>query len=355
MLRGQSVAGGGRMHTISVAMATYNGETFLERQLMSVFAQSLTPQEIIICDDGSTDRTWEILERLKVFSPAPIHIYRNKERLGFRRNFLKIASLCQSDLIAFCDQDDLWDDCKLETVERAFTDEVMMVFHGAHFIDAADNPLGEMSRVSPTAMKFKSMELDAFAKVLGFSMVFRRALCQFDDQHGHSVDDTHVSEVAAHDQWYTFLASVLGDVVYLPDPLVRYRLHSANAMGFRRKHSFGDLIAAFRYSGTNLKKRIAVLRARCKILDKISADRPEVAPALAAYRCLAETSEARLTLYEDQSPLTRVQRYVDLHINGIYHSKTLPLSRWDQRKDLLVSVLGPGLLQKDALLKPSQA
>lgn len=334
------------MQTISVAVTTYNGETYLERQLQSLLLQSRQPDEVIICDDGSTDGTWEILRRLKETDPARVHIFRNEERLGFRRNFLKAASLCQCDLIAFCDQDDIWHSEKLERVMNTFRPGVSMVFHGAQFIDGIETDIGEMGRLSSTMRTFGPLELDAFAKVLGFSMVFRRTLCQFDDHHCLSIDDTDDTQVSAHDQWYTFLAGVFGEVMYLPDPLVRYRLHDTNAMGFRRKHGLMDLVSSYQHCGLNLRKRMRVLRARCVILESLAKEHGEAKTALESYRNLENVGELRLSLYLDTNPIRRVLRYFGLRKLGIYRSTKLPLSRWDERKDLLASLLGPGLMLK---------
>src|SRR5690349_15385572 len=107
---------------ISVAMATYNGAPFLPEQLQSLAAQTLPPFELVVCDDGSTDRTIQILREFATSAPFPVRIHENSERLGFGDNFLKAAALCQGDWIAFCDQDDIWLPHKLETVARHIDD-----------------------------------------------------------------------------------------------------------------------------------------------------------------------------------------------------------------------------------------
>jgi glycosyltransferase involved in cell wall biosynthesis len=94
--------------TLSVAMAACNGEKFLEDQLFSIARQTRLPDETPISDDGSTDATMAILERFAWNSPFPVRVYRNRVSLGYRDHFFKAASLCQGDLIAFSDQDDVW-------------------------------------------------------------------------------------------------------------------------------------------------------------------------------------------------------------------------------------------------------
>ena len=93
---------------ISVALCTYNGELFLSQQLDSIFAQELSVSEIVICDDGSTDNTKEILEYYKETFPHIIKIYFNNPGLGVIKNFEKAINLCSGDIVFLSDQDDIW-------------------------------------------------------------------------------------------------------------------------------------------------------------------------------------------------------------------------------------------------------
>src|SRR5262245_6144046 len=106
--------------SISVAMATFNGERFLRRQLSSLTEQTVNPSELIVTDDGSRDDTLTILLRFAKTAPFPVRIVQNETRLGYRANFMKAATLCSSDLIAFCDQDDVWEPKKLRIMRSVF-------------------------------------------------------------------------------------------------------------------------------------------------------------------------------------------------------------------------------------------
>jgi glycosyltransferase involved in cell wall biosynthesis len=112
-------------------MATYNGARFLREQLDSIATQTLLPYELVICDDGSTDATLEIAGQFAKEVSFPVRIYQNESNLGFADNFLKAASLCEGDWIAFSDQDDIWLPHKLATVSRRFNDGVLLVLHPA--------------------------------------------------------------------------------------------------------------------------------------------------------------------------------------------------------------------------------
>jgi glycosyltransferase involved in cell wall biosynthesis len=125
---------------ISIAMTTYNGERFLEEQLRSLTEQTKLPNELVVCDDGSTDRTPEILAQFAKGASFPVKIVINNHRLGWRENFLKAASLCSSDYIAFCDQDDIWLKEKLAVVESHLRrNQCMLLQHGFRLINHAGN------------------------------------------------------------------------------------------------------------------------------------------------------------------------------------------------------------------------
>ena len=78
-----------RSNRISIAMATYNGAQFLPEQLESFLSQSRLPDEIVVCDDGSSDNTMNILHEFSASVPFEVRIEQNVENLGYVRNFEK--------------------------------------------------------------------------------------------------------------------------------------------------------------------------------------------------------------------------------------------------------------------------
>jgi glycosyltransferase involved in cell wall biosynthesis len=94
------------------------------------------PDEVVVCDDASKDRTLEILAQFAKRVPFPVRLVINDQRLGWRENFLKSASLCTSEYIAFCDQDDVWIPDKLSVVSRYLdSDRCILLQHGYRLID----------------------------------------------------------------------------------------------------------------------------------------------------------------------------------------------------------------------------
>jgi len=218
-------------------MATYNGEKYIGEQLDSIARQDVLPVELVITDDGSTDGTLQIAGEFARNAPFPVRIFRNETRLGYADNFLKAASLCEGDLIAFCDQDDIWVEKKLTICSRFFEDnEVQLVAHSAQTIGAS----GEAEyypRFSKTRV-WGPYSVDPFANHPGFSMVIRRDILYLIDS------ELRPDRLRSHDHWIWFLATCAGRVATIASPLAFYRQHSGNAFGAPRQRSLTKLAAA---------------------------------------------------------------------------------------------------------------
>ena len=128
---------------ISVAMCTFNGADFLPAQLESILAQSRKPDQIVVCDDGSTDETRAILARFEKESPDTILLRFNKKNLGSVKNFEQAIRCCNGDVIALSDQDDVWRQDKLQVIEKALSQSssTALVFSDAELVDENLKPL----------------------------------------------------------------------------------------------------------------------------------------------------------------------------------------------------------------------
>lgn len=105
---------------ISIAMTSYNGAKYLQQQIDSFLTQTRQPDELVICDDGSTDSTFEILEKFRQIAPFAVLVFRNEANLGHAKNFEKAISLCTGDIIFLSDQDDVWFETKVENMVNCF-------------------------------------------------------------------------------------------------------------------------------------------------------------------------------------------------------------------------------------------
>ncbi len=99
--------------TVSVVMATYNGEKYIREQLDSILAQTYPIRELIIQDDCSTDSTPAICREYESKYPN-VHFFENESNLGFNKNFQTAAMRATSDFVALSDQDDVWFPQKIE-------------------------------------------------------------------------------------------------------------------------------------------------------------------------------------------------------------------------------------------------
>jgi glycosyltransferase involved in cell wall biosynthesis len=200
---------------ISVAMATYNGERFIREQLDSLAAQTLPPCELVVTDDGSTDATLAIIEEFCQTAPFPVHVHRNESRLGYADNFLKAASLCEGEFVAFCDQDDVWSKEKIAicTAHLKATDAHLCI-HSINLIDKFGKPIPFLF---PDFLENRNPERFSFDPLKiypGFTFIFRKSLLDIIDSASRPFDSRFSTPIKlSHDQWVIFLASVFGHIV----------------------------------------------------------------------------------------------------------------------------------------------
>jgi glycosyltransferase involved in cell wall biosynthesis len=223
------------MKRISIAMATYNGERFLDEQLDSLAKQTLLPHELVICDDRSTDRTLAIAESFAQRAPFEVRIVRNERQLGYGDNFLKASRLCHGELIAFCDQDDVWLPEKLERCLQAFADlGVLLALHTGLVVDGQLQSQGilqpalEGNRTAPPGTA------NPWLIPPGFAMVLDAALIRDYPHDTRPRHPTSPEKAMPHDLWVYFLAGVLGHIAFITEPLTLYRQHDRNTCGAYR-------------------------------------------------------------------------------------------------------------------------
>ncbi len=122
---------------ISVIMPAYNGEQFIAQSIMSVLNQTFTDFELIVVDDGSTDRTAEIVSKIQRQDDRVKFFRQENSGQAAARNIG--ISKSQGDLIAFLDQDDLWIEQKLELQTKAIeASGADIVFSGGYIFSGAD-------------------------------------------------------------------------------------------------------------------------------------------------------------------------------------------------------------------------
>jgi glycosyltransferase involved in cell wall biosynthesis len=174
---------------ISIAMATYNGEKYLLEQLESFLIQEIKPDELVVCDDGSTDKTLEILNNFSEKAPFDVKIYKNKNNLGYSKNFEKAILLCSGDLIFLSDQDDVWFKNKVKevlNVVKLYPNKKIFM-HDALITDKKLNPIQNLFYQQKTIKK-KNIENIALGCLTAFKKEIINILLP-------------IPEISKHDIW----------------------------------------------------------------------------------------------------------------------------------------------------------
>lgn len=222
---------------VSVALCTYNGEKYLSDQLDSIMNQTVQVDEIVICDDGSTDKTIEILSSYSEKYPGVFKIFRNEENLGFIKNFEKAIRLSSYEIIVISDQDDVWEKDKVEETVRFFEANPQLdgVFHDLKLID------GE--KIQPSYLNWKNIthetvweeikNQELFAAlvkkgsfILGCALAIRKRALKT-----YNMEDFPI----AHDYYIVQKLSSKNKLGFIPKSLSSYRLHPNQVYGLRYK------------------------------------------------------------------------------------------------------------------------
>lgn len=220
---------------ISVALCTYNGADFLSEQLESIVGQSRPPDEIVVCDDGSTDATQTLLQSFSETSPVPVVLHFNEQNLGSIKNFEKAISLCSGDVIALSDQDDVWRNDKLQLIENAFQQAppAGLVFSDAEIVNADLKSLGRSmwDEVGFDAHKRKLVRSGHVLEVLITGWTVTGATMAFRSEFAKLVLPIPNQISMIHDGWIALVVSAVAPVVMIEEPLVQYRQHEKQQIG----------------------------------------------------------------------------------------------------------------------------
>lgn len=215
---------------ISVAMCTYNGAEFLPAQLKSILAQTRPPDEIIVCDDASTDDTPAILHPFADVTPKL-----NQTKLGSVKNFEQAISLCTGDVIALSDQDDVWREDKLELIEQAFLKHPNkgLVFSNAEIVDDKLNPTNRSmwNEVGFDSHKQKLVRHGRALEVLINGWTVTGATMAFRSEYKNLSLPVPTNIQMIHDGWIALTVAAVADVVAIDQPLIKYRQHERQQIG----------------------------------------------------------------------------------------------------------------------------
>lgn len=224
--------------SIEVVICTFNGAAYIVEQVESVLSQTVPVQRVTIIDDCSTDATRDkiidLIEKLPHGSPS-ITLHVNRRNLGYVDNFSTALERAQEDILFLCDQDDVWEQTKVEVLLK------MMLSSGADLVFGDGVPIGPSGDRLPgptvlTGYGLRPRDIEEF----GGSAVWRLARRNY--VNGAACAILRRSAQAAlpvppgipHDYWLAIWCAMFGQVAASPDLLYRYRQHSGNAIGLGR-------------------------------------------------------------------------------------------------------------------------
>ncbi len=277
---------------ISVVMATYNGEAFLNEQLDSILKQTLMPDEILICDDCSSDNTWSILESYQIRYPELIHIYSNRKNIGYEKNFLNLIKKVSGDITFLSDQDDIWYPYKIERMYQVFEQNANILTLSAAYdlIDEEGEIFHDIRNIKfKNNKKLKKIDWKDFVihpRYPGMSMAVRQPIVM-------QLSEIDLVKTPAHD-WLLNLIAAMRDGMYLYDNvLTSYRQHKYNSIGS----------SANRNIASSKEMRISVMKnllntyeSFLEIAEKQVYDMKKNELA----KCLIKVCKKRLKLFEEE-------------------------------------------------------
>jgi len=252
------------MVTIDICLATYNGEKFLEEQLQSIVHQTFGDWFLWVRDDGSSDSTHLILEKFKSKYPDKINIiYDDKGNLGFIQNFNEILKYTTAELIAFCDQDDIWIEDKLETLFLHWTkdnfnkEKPVLIYSDFSYVNnqgavVSNSFYGSKEGKERLLANDSIIPFIMRGTVLGCIMLINRKLYQY-------AQDIPKDFILGHDKYFYAIANLFGQADYTPKTLVKHRIHASNTGGVKNKNLMYLLKASLRLKVTPIyNNQIAV-------------------------------------------------------------------------------------------------
>lgn len=224
---------------ISVALCTYNGSKYLVKQIDSILKQQdYTADEIIVCDDKSTDDTLKILARYKNSHPTIFKIYNNEINLGSTKNFQKSILLCSGDYIFLSDQDDIWKKDKIQKTLAVFNKNPTAegVFSNASFIDNNHNQIRSgtiwesvffLEKELPKPIDFFDIISKNGNVVTGATLCIKNKAKNF---------IFPLTEGILHDESIAITLALRNTLFYSIENLIAYRIHDNQQVGMKNRN-----------------------------------------------------------------------------------------------------------------------
>lgn len=236
---------------LSASVLTYNGAAYIKKQLDSILMQTQKVDEIVICDDGSTDETIEIIQAYQNAYPATIHLYQNEQQLGSTKNMEKCLGLVKGDLVFLADQDDIWLPHKVATlcayfeahpnIDAVFSNALLInekdaIIPELHLWDVIGFPEATINSTPNTIPNSKSnstltSEFNLFEFLYRVDNIVTGAGLAIRNHKALLTQPFPIVKGLLHDGWIALYYASQGKLAYCTETLFQYRIHAAQQMG----------------------------------------------------------------------------------------------------------------------------
>jgi len=226
---------------IAILLATYNGEKYLDEQLRSISEQTYSDYVVYVHDDGSTDKTVDILFKWKEVFKDKLVIVKGCKTNSAKNNFFYLLSKVEADYYMFSDQDDVWNKDKIEKsikTIKEYKNLPILVHSDLEVVDEDLNIICDrFSKYQNLNMKDMSLnKLLVHNSITGSTMLFNKELRDL------ALKDKDVDNIIMHDWWIGLIASQYGKIIYIDEALNKYRQHHTNVYGAISYNSFSFII-----------------------------------------------------------------------------------------------------------------
>lgn len=255
---------------IDILMSTYNGEKYLRKQIDSIISQTYTNWRLIIRDDGSTDKTINIISTYKQKYPNKVFfIEDSRGNLGYKNSFFLLLFHSKSSYVMFADQDDYWHKSKVEVMlleirkrEKENKDKPCLVCCDLEIYNE-NSTIIEPSYYKHVNIKSGQADQSILlaSQLHGCAFLFNRSLV--DECKQLSDENILLSNFSlnGHDSFIAVVCVIIGKVYLTKDILVKHQIHNRNLVGFsesKKKSLLLQLKIVLKYAFKNKDYRTFV-------------------------------------------------------------------------------------------------
>lgn len=228
---------------IAVLLSSYNGEKYIREQIDSILDLDVVNDKkyhlkLYVRDDGSTDSTLTILEEYK--RNGKIEIIPSDSNLGPAKSFLSLLNAIEADYYAFSDQDDVWNKNKISrALERLESIDGPAIYYAN--AELVDKKLHSFNKYVYSVIQTPHIEnIMCCCNVLGCTMVLNNNLKRIFDKQSFLE-----SNIGMHDYYLCMLCMACGgNIIYDSDPVMLYRQHDNNVLGYNVSRTIGNRVAS---------------------------------------------------------------------------------------------------------------